>query len=608
MFDALHAYLFFGTSSSLLLLLMAVFVGGFRSHRSKASFVILVLSLAFWSVADVLELLGPSEAWCIYWYGTIRTSAICIANVSWLYFCLHYADFIHTRWGSWLIRTSVTVFGIYAATTWTPWRSLIYKNLEFRPHDWLWSPHFREVGDLFGSYLFCALASFLIGLSILCNYVYRSSPTGRRQVLIVLGSFVILAAISFLNGFGYLGNSIIDKTVFVFPVVVMSLLTALFRHGFLQSDPILLAALMNHLPDRVLVLDENGYLSEANPAGTEWIESSARCVPVNPVDRSDRNRVRSRSPAIHQRLVDYVGPDSELGQFVAELPMGRSQICLTTAQQQAIYAVNAIPLDASNRKGTLVTFRDETRMHHALEDLKAYATTVAHDLKNPLSAIVTYCDLLNHSKENSEHEALTEFVPPIQEAAQSMNSIISDLLLIADLERSCDSEFVAVNMEELTDNVVRRLTRLRPDVRVLIERQQPWPSVLGHPTWLEMIMMNLVSNAIEHSQTAEDAITISCEDEAELTFNITNQDHGMSRNRTPSGESPSATDARIQDAVQSEQETANPGRPRGFGLSIVRRLVERQGGKFGMHQQPNGMRVWFHLHRATDNPESAKEL
>ena len=81
MFDTLHAYLFFGMTSSLLLVLMALFVGGFRSHRAKHSFVALILALGLWSMSDVLELLGPSEIWCTYWYGTIRTTAVCVASV-----------------------------------------------------------------------------------------------------------------------------------------------------------------------------------------------------------------------------------------------------------------------------------------------------------------------------------------------------------------------------------------------------------------------------------------------------------------------------------------------------------------------------------------------
>lgn len=599
MFDTLHAYFFFGTSSSVLLVLMSVFVGGFRTHRSKRSFVILISTLALWSMADVMELLGPSEAWSSYWYGTVRTTAICLVNVSWLYFCIDYADLLRTRWAPWVLRVAAVVFTFYAAVCWTPWRSWIYDQLAFRPHDWLWAPHFREVGNLYNSYLACSLVSFLLGLAVLCNYVYRTSPTGRQQVLIVLSGFGFLAAVAFFNGLNLLGNASIDKTVFAFPVVVMALLTALFRHGFMRSDPILLTALMNHLPDRILVLDDRGYLSEANPAGLAWLEKFAKSS-EGVRDKATNSNLQSKT-AMHQRLVDYLDVRSQLGRFVAELPSGCRQLRLTTPQRQESYAVNVIALDTGERAGTLVTFRDETRTHHAMEDLKAYATTVAHDLKNPLTSIVACCDLLQHSTESTAHETLAEFVPAIQESAQSMNSIITDLLHIADLERRSSCEFQPVNIAEIAENVIQRLTQLRPNARIAMEKRDSWPFVLGHPTWLEMIMTNLVSNALEHHGGDATSVLISCQCEDEITFSITNQT-AKSRPQATPGEG-GTTSQRISNANPAATGTSE--KPRGFGLSIVRRLVERQGGSFGMDYQEGCVRVWFRLHPALASIGSA---
>ena len=69
-------------------------------------------------------------------------------------------------------------------------------------------------------------------------------------------------------------------------------------------------------------------------------------------------------------------------------------------------------------------------LHEQIAELNAFAYTVAHDLKNPLSSLVGYAQLLRYQHEELEVEEINDMLSTIQKSSYKATMIIDELLLI----------------------------------------------------------------------------------------------------------------------------------------------------------------------------------
>jgi signal transduction histidine kinase len=100
--------------------------------------------------------------------------------------------------------------------------------------------------------------------------------------------------------------------------------------------------------------------------------------------------------------------------------------------------------------------RDAAALKARNEELDAYAHTVAHDLKNPLSVIIATGDVINEVTDLS-HKEQREFLGQIKSTAFEMNEIIDSLMLLSEV-RNVDAPLEPVDMGAVLQNVQKRLS------------------------------------------------------------------------------------------------------------------------------------------------------
>src|SRR5690606_36925933 len=71
-----------------------------------------------------------------------------------------------------------------------------------------------------------------------------------------------------------------------------------------------------------------------------------------------------------------------------------------------------------------------------IRDLRAYAHSVAHDLRSPLAGALGFAQLLEDTSFLLEHEERQEYVRVVVESLEKANSIIDELLLLAEVRKS----------------------------------------------------------------------------------------------------------------------------------------------------------------------------
>ena len=211
-----------------------------------------------------------------------------------------------------------------------------------------------------------------------------------------------------------------------------------------------------------------------------------------------------------------------------------------------------------------------------------FVSFVAHELKNPMTSIKGYTELLSAGAVGPINEMQTNFLSTIRSNVERMSTLVSDLNDNSKIEAGrLRLEYKAVSVPEIVDDVVRSTRRQIEDKKQELQLDIPdsLPQIWADQTRVGQIMTNLVSNA--HKYTPEGGKIIVG---AEVTANhwdpsgaaqvvhIWVKDNGI-------GISAEDQVKIFGKFFRSEDQKAREVPGSGLGLNITKSLAEMQGGK-----------------------------
>ena len=214
-----------------------------------------------------------------------------------------------------------------------------------------------------------------------------------------------------------------------------------------------------------------------------------------------------------------------------------------------------------------------------------FVSAVAHELKNPLTAIKGYSDLLTKGMVGPVNEGQTNFLNTIHTNAERMSTLISDLQDVSRIETGqLRLKFSAVPLSTLLDEVVRSFSRQIEEKGQSLEVviAQLLPKMWCDRDRLIQILVNLVSNAHKYTPQGR-KILVSAEHVpnrwdakgAPQVIHIAVQDNGI-------GMTPEDQRKIFQQFFRSDDPKVREVSGTGLGLNITKNLIELQGG-----------RIWF---------------
>ncbi len=202
------------------------------------------------------------------------------------------------------------------------------------------------------------------------------------------------------------------------------------------------------------------------------------------------------------------------------------------------------------------------------KELEAFSYSVSHDLRAPLRHIVGFADLLLESAGSEDILQRERFLKNIKEAARMGGKLVDDLLSFSQMGRASMHPSM-INMNEM---VAACHEKLAPECR---GRHIEWdiaslPEVWADPTFLQLAIFNLMSNAVKFtSQQAIAAIRINIEDRADETvFHVADNGAGFNM------EYVHKLFGVFQRLHRMEEFQGT-----GIGLANVRRIIERHKGR-----------------------------
>jgi len=225
-----------------------------------------------------------------------------------------------------------------------------------------------------------------------------------------------------------------------------------------------------------------------------------------------------------------------------------------------------------------------------ISDLDAFSHMVAHDLKNPLTAITGYSTLLASLLQDSGNKKALKYLEIMTQTSFRMSRIIDEMLLLASV-REQPIETRPLRMGEIVDEVLARLDHMLVDDKVEVVLPTVWPVAVGYGPWVQEIWANYITNAIKYGGRPP-VIKLGANHAEGGKIRYWVQDNGA-------GLSPEQQQ-RLFTSFTRLDERRGPGY--GLGLSIVQRILERLGGEAGVESSGisgEGCKFTFTLPSAT---------
>ncbi len=259
--------------------------------------------------------------------------------------------------------------------------------------------------------------------------------------------------------------------------------------------------------------------------------------------------------------------------------------------------LSAQPLmDQGQPTGMLATFTDITELKEsaaALEryaadlkaqnaELDAFAHTVAHDLKNPLTSMLGFSTILLERRKDLPEHLLDQYSGFILRSAQTMNNIIRELLLLASVREKDDIPMETISMPNIIEGVLERMQYLISENTAHFDVPEAWPAVIGYGPWIEEVWVNYISNAIKYGGNPDQFIVPHVVLGYDPPEKVSNGDRPMVRFWVRDNGPGLTQEDRKALFTPFERLHNVKTEGHGLGLSIVQRIVEKLEGEVGV--------------------------
>jgi PAS domain S-box-containing protein len=219
------------------------------------------------------------------------------------------------------------------------------------------------------------------------------------------------------------------------------------------------------------------------------------------------------------------------------------------------------------------------------EDLERFAYIASHDLQEPLRNVVSFAQLLSRRYTGKLDPAADEYIGYVVEGGKRMQTLVQDLLEYSRVHTKGEA-FVPVNCEDVVENVIQNLHTTIHESNSVI-KSGPLPTVLADPSQITLVFQNLIGNAIKfHRKDVQPHISISASMNNDW-WTVSVADNGI-------GIDPAFYDRIFEIFQRLHTRDKYPGT--GVGLAIVKKIIERHGGRIWVEsEEGKGSTFYFTL-------------
>jgi signal transduction histidine kinase len=224
----------------------------------------------------------------------------------------------------------------------------------------------------------------------------------------------------------------------------------------------------------------------------------------------------------------------------------------------------------------------EQRIRAINKELDEFTYIASHDLKEPLRGIHNYASFLEEDYAAKLEPQAQQYIHSIKRLAERM-TMLTDRLLEYSRLGSAEIKREPVNLDAIVDEVIKDLGSLQAD-GVELRHKGRLNSATGDPVRIGEVFQNLISNAAKYNDKPEKWVEIGRDDSGAYPVYYV-RDNGIGIKPEHAGS--------VFRIFKRLHEQSKFGGGTGAGLTIVKKIVERHGGKIWLTSVPGGGTTFY---------------
>jgi hypothetical protein len=235
-------------------------------------------------------------------------------------------------------------------------------------------------------------------------------------------------------------------------------------------------------------------------------------------------------------------------------------------------------------------------LQKANQELESFTHSISHDLRAPLRAIGGFSNILLKDFGPQMTDEAQRLIKVVVSSAAQMTQMIDGLLKFCRLGKQALSR-EPVALTALARQAVENVRRDQKDNRVKVQIGE-LPGCVGDPALLAQVFMNLVSNAFKFSSRAKNPLV-------EIGWKQKNGENVYFLRDNGIGFEMQYSERLF--GVFQRLHTEEEFEGNGLGLSIVKRIIERHGGRVWAEAEPDkGATFFFTVSNSATQPAAGE--
>ena len=257
-------------------------------------------------------------------------------------------------------------------------------------------------------------------------------------------------------------------------------------------------------------------------------------------------------------------------------PLSEQEAAFRFRRWQLIYQDIAVNIEQERKAQDTLT--EALKMAQVANKAKStFLSSVSHDIRTPMNAIMGFITLLKEEADNPEH--VKEYTQKISAASQHLLGLINDVLDMNKIESGSSvlniSELNLAEIIEDLNTIIRPQAKAKGQTFEIYATSLTYEHLMGDKLRINQILMNILSNAVKYTQSGGkiemrvNELPQVDKSYSRIQFTVRDNGQGMSE----------AYQKVIFDPFTREQETAwNQLQGTGLGMAITKSLVGLMGG------------------------------
>lgn len=307
-----------------------------------------------------------------------------------------------------------------------------------------------------------------------------------------------------------------------------------------------LEAILTRIEDGVIVIGTDGKVILVNRVARKLFNLEDQEVDFKSADEVFQ----------HEQLLDLLNNGHQTFPYRTELELGDERVVNTQ--------LNFIP-----DVGTTVTLHDVTYFKE-LDRIKSdFVSTVSHDLRSPLTAILGYVELLERVGPVNERQQ--SFIKRVQTSVRNITELINDLLDLGRIESGFDERKVSLSLSNVVQYSIESMKTkiLEKEHQLSVNIPANLPNVIGDSVRLRQVVDNLLGNSSRYTPQGGKINISATQENEQIILRVSDNGCGI-----PASDRPHIFDKFYRASNVVENISGS-----GLGLAIVKSIVENHQGR-----------------------------